>query len=436
MNTPHHPRTLLRACALLTAVHLSAGHAQTQTVRIDPASAEHAADTLFQSVQAAVTQAGGDLERSRLQLAFGFSTGHFASDPGRAEAARAIATQLVTEHLAPGDEVRAYAWEMGVYPHASATLNPYRVPATNAARNDVNRLWPRSTRLGSGGGHDTERAAVEIAQDLPNTTNAVIVLLTNTAFSVASSTQKPIGEGDARYQALLKTFTRLPARNPSGASVPLAFVEATSGRERTLDAVVFVPKTFQNVPLAGGTRAHLLRGTPPPSPSSPRPLWPLLIGVLAVVALAAALWWVRRPRTPRAPQSPRMGRAAGKGAWQVTVGGRSFTTNVPHGETVVNVCGRGYPAAQDSARDVVLDTSDLPGDRILTITRDGRGLSVRAENGATISNLPDGNVLPLSTAEYRLRVTGRQSRPNLPPRPYAAEVKLAISPLDAKEHSA
>ncbi|KEF34111.1 hypothetical protein RDMS_08870 [Deinococcus sp. RL] len=129
MTTPHHPRTLLHACALLTAVHLGAAHAQTQTVRIDPASADHAADTLFQSIQAAVTQAGGDLERSRLQLAFGFSTGHFASDPGRAEAARAIATRLVTQHLVPGDEVRAYAWEMEVYPHASAHLNPYRVPA-------------------------------------------------------------------------------------------------------------------------------------------------------------------------------------------------------------------------------------------------------------------------------------------------------------------
>lgn len=432
---PRHSRTLLHVCALLAATHLGAGHAQTQTVRIDPASAEHAADTLFQSIQAAVAQAGGDLERSRLQLAFGFSTGHFASDPGRAEAARAIATRLVTQHLVPGDAVRAYAWEMEVYPHASAHLNPYRVPGATSERDDVNRLWPRSTRPGSDGGHDTERAAVEIAEDLPGATNAVIVLLTNTAFSVASSTQKPIGEGDARYQAFLKTFTRLPARNSSGASVPLTFVEATSGRERTLDAVVFVPKTFQNAPLAGGTRSELLRGTPPPPPPPPRSLWPLLIGALAVVALAALWWWVRRPRVPRDPR-PRVGRATGKGAWQVTVGGRSFTTDVPHGETVVNVCGKGYPAAPGSARDVVLDTPDLPGDRILTITREKRGLSVRAENGATISNLPDGNVLPLGTAEYRLRVSGRQARPNLPPRPYAAEVKLAISPLSAKEHSA
>ena len=190
-------------CLGLLAAGFSAASATsavpiTPTVKLDPRSVQSSADSLYSAVEQAVSAAGGNLAEQHLNLAVGFSTGHFASDPGMAEAARAISTALVDAHLVQGDTVRAYAWEMNVWPHPGSTLNPFQVPGSAAGspgKSEVNRLWPRSTQSGSQGGHDTERAAVEMAQTLDPAEGSVMVLLTNTAYSIASKT----AEADRRF---------------------------------------------------------------------------------------------------------------------------------------------------------------------------------------------------------------------------------------------
>lgn len=104
-------------------------------VKLDPKGIQRSADELYSAVNQAVSAAGGNLEQQHLNLALGFSTGHFASDPGMAEAARAISSALVNTHLVQGDTVRAYAWEMNVWSNYSAgrlgrpaTVGHQRIP--------------------------------------------------------------------------------------------------------------------------------------------------------------------------------------------------------------------------------------------------------------------------------------------------------------------
>lgn len=401
----------------------------TPTVKLDPKRVQSSADGLYSAVEQAVSAAGGNLAEQHLNLAIGFSTGHFASNPGMAEAARAITTALVDAHLVQGDTVRAYAWEMNVWPHRGSTLNPFLVPGSapgSPGKSDVNRLWPRSTQNGSQGGHDTERAAVEMAQTLAPADGSVMVLLTNTAYSIASKTQKPIGDSDPEFTALLTSFKRLPAQNSSGASVALPFTELTTGRERSLDAVILVPTAYQAAPL-DAPRGTLLAGAADAAPPGPsRPLWPWILVGLA--ALGGAAYFLLRPR-PGSPSGKVPSRKGGA-ALGLDVEGQPFVlATAPAKPLSIRLVRQGYAAADE--RTAVLGDSRLPT-VLATLEQVKQGFEIKPEknvkltaiNGQPVTKL----LVPLQAGSYRLDFKGTyQEKESLPPKPFLHTVRVRLT---------
>lgn len=414
---------------LLLGASLSVAQSGAPKVRLDPQSVQASSTALYASIEEAVRAAGGLPDSEQLNLAVAFSTGHFASDPGMAEAARAISTALVDQHLVQGDTVRAYAWEMNVWPHAGAELNPFKVPGSppgTAGKADVNRLWPRSTQPGSAGGHDTEQAAVTIAADLPDPAGTVIVLLTNTAYSVASNTQKPVGDSNEAYRTLLESFTRLPAKNSSGASVPLKFKELTSGRERNLDAVVLVPAAYRAAALGEQTRTQLLSG---PVRAPGRPWWWIPAGVVVLGGLAFVVFRVIGGGTPR-PKSASAPKGAA-GPLALDIEGQVIALPKAGDPPLVARVVRSGQTPGD--RTVVLPETRLPV-TLATLELVKGGLEIKCEKDVKLTSIngqpPSRPVLPLQAGTYRMEFKGHyREKESLPPKPFTHTVRVRLSPV-------
>lgn len=236
------------ACALVT-----------QTARqdkLDDASIADAARILESAIRSAVSQAGGDLEKQHVHLVLAFSTGHFNKDPLGAQAARQIAWLVVKDLLVAGDRVSVFAWEMNLWDHLQGKDNSLVLSGSDEkSKQPVQDLFPNTVQDGSQGGHDTERAIVEITRRLGDARDAVIVLITNDAQSVAPKGLQTIGADNPEYQQVLQTWQRLPQVNERGASVELAFtVQRGSGDKlrRRLDAVIVVSQPFLSGPKVGG----------------------------------------------------------------------------------------------------------------------------------------------------------------------------------------
>lgn len=426
------PRSSTRPTAILLALGLllPAALAQ-QPPALDAASVQSAAEQLYDVVERAVTDAGGNLDRQQVHLAFGFSTGHFAKDPVLAEAARAIATRLAAEHLVPGDRVSAYAWEMDLWPHKGAALNPLEVTAARGGlAASLQELWPRSPRAGSAGGHDTERAIAGITEALGETKDAVVVLLTNTAASVtASLDQRTVGDNDPAYRASLERWTRVRASSTSGATAQLQVRAA--GLDRRLDAVVLAPKAFVGAPLPAARTELLARVVRDPAPTGlPAWAWPLI--ALAAIVIVFLTRRVLGPggrgkpdrSKPKSPPRPATGGLALK------VGDKTFPLAVAtSGEAVCTVCGPGYPVGPNAQQYVLLADASLPPSKLVTVTLERKGLKLNPEGGVKLAgDVPEH--LPLAADEHRVRLSGRAPRPNLPPRPFQADFKLALRPTE------
>lgn len=289
-------RLLLIVLLLSLVFAVSSLVAQTaRQDRVDDASIQQAARTLVEAIRSAVGQAGGDPERHHIHLVFAFSTGHFNRDPLGAQAAREIAWLVVKDLLVQGDRVSVFAWEMSLWDHLQGKPNSLILNGSDEqSKLPVKDLFPYTVQDGSLGGHDTERAIVEITQRLGDARDAVIVLLTNDAQSVAPEGQQTIGADNPEYQATLQQWTRLPQVNESGASLVLPFKvvridRSTAGRK--LDIVMVVPQTFSSTALTGKPRSELVREgvtVPPPSPPRKKLLQDLL-GALPWVVLGAVL---------------------------------------------------------------------------------------------------------------------------------------------------
>lgn len=308
---------LLLSVLLLTLV-FAAPSLVAQTARqdrVDDASIQQAARTLTESIRSAVTQAGGDPERQHVHLVFAFSTGHFNKDPLGAQAAREIAWLVVKDLLVPGDRVSVFAWEMSLWDHLQGKPNSLILSGSDEqSKLPVKDLFPYTVQDGSLGGHDTERAIVEITQRLGDVRDAVIVLLTNDAQSVAPEGQQTIGADNPEYQATLQQWTRLPQVNESGASLVLPFKVIRvddSISDRKLDVVTLLSQPFSGASIEGGTRSDKLRRpapSPPPAPQRPTRwdwlrrswLW-LLLAAALVAATAFGVWKARGLVAARAP---------------------------------------------------------------------------------------------------------------------------------------
>ncbi|WP_221091515.1 hypothetical protein [Deinococcus aquaedulcis] len=428
MSTCVHRLTV--ALALLGTTAL----ANPASIPVDQAYLDQQARQLTQAITEAVSEAGGNLDSQQLHLVFAFSTGHFAKDPLMAEAARVIASNVAEQHLVNGDQLSAYAWEMTVWPHKGQALNPFTVGSDRAAlRASFQDLWPRSAQAGSEGGHDTEAAITQLTQTLGDSRNAVLVLLTNSAASVAGTqAQRTIGENDPAYLSALEQWTRVRTSNTTGASLQLGIRDDQPNR--TFDAVIVVPKAFEGAALSG-SREDLIRTQTAEAPGSQSPArgLPSWIWALPVLAVVGALLYglSRRRRVSGSPAAPRV--RAGKGNWTLQVAGRTYALkDVQEGEPVCIICGPGYPIPPSNPSYVLLSSPTLPPVKLLTIRRTGKTLTVQPDLDIALEEGSPQSIPAGQDADYTLSVRGRAaSKPNLPPKPFAATVNIAIRPEES-----
>jgi hypothetical protein len=431
--------SFLLSVPLLTG-HLVAAQSVPSSAPVDPAFVRQQADQLYNAIEQAVKAAGGDLETQHTHLVFAFSTGHFAKDPLMAEAARAVASDVAAAHLVNGDQLSGYAWEMKLWTHKGSSLNPLTVgPDRAAMRASFQDLWPRSPQAGSTGGHDTEAVISELTTQLNTEKDAVIVLLTNSAASVAGTRdQQILGENSPAYQAALTNWTRVRTSNTTGASVQLGV--QPNRADRTFDAVIVLPKAYSGQALNGSRSALVteqVKAAQAPARSG-LPWWVWVIGAAVLAVLALVLVRARNNRPAVTETDGDSGRTViptaripkGGARWALKIGDRSFKVDdVKPGETLCVLCGPGYPVGSGAERYVVLSAPELPPLKLLTVTREKQGLKLTPESDATLGgDLPA--LLPLRDAEYRARLSGRASRQNLPPRPYQAELTLTLLPVE------
>lgn len=287
---------------LVVAAHCQPG---SQRLRLDEQSLAAAYPLLRTAVLDAIRASGGDPETQHIHWVFGFSTGHFAKDPTAAEAKRHLASKLLSELAIPGDRVSTFAWEMDVWDHSDGT------PRTMIVRSQqdilsFHELLPRTPRQGTIGGHDTERAFTEVVQMIGNPQDAILILMTPTAASIAAPGTKVWGQNHPSYLAALKNWVRI-TNTSTGASVELPFrVIKDQGEvvDRRFEILIFVPRRFAGTRIQNGSRsANTLQinatkpEEPEPQPSSatraPQPrarpgavLIPLLVILVVLVALA------------------------------------------------------------------------------------------------------------------------------------------------------
>ncbi|MEJ5253122.1 MAG: hypothetical protein WHX60_14675 [Armatimonadota bacterium] len=219
---------------------------------------------MWDFIARSVSESGGDLEKQQIHMVFAFSTGHFNKDPLAAQAAREIAWRVVRDHLIKDDRVSCFAWEMDVWKHLPDDReNSVLLEGSDAASKEVVRnLFPTTVKDGSIGGHDTEQAIVRITGTLGSASDAVIVLLTNDAQSVAPAGMQTIGTDNPVYQQVLQWWKRMPQVNKSGASLELPYqVGRADGKilNRKLDVVVVIPRKAQLPMIQGYTRSESLK---------------------------------------------------------------------------------------------------------------------------------------------------------------------------------
>lgn len=426
-------RALGTALWLLGTLHSPA--LATTPPTLDQALVSRAADQLYTTAKQAVQNAGGNLEQQHAHWVFAFSTGHFSKDPAMAEAARAVAARVASEHLAAGDQVSAAAWEMTPWTYAGSAAGPFTVPADRTALNEkLQGLWPLSPKAASIGGHDTERAIAELTSQYGEEADAVLILLTNTAASVsATREQQPIGQNAPSYQKALNTWRREGAQSASGASVTLQFAVQGKG-PRTLDAVIVVPRAFS------GAALPVARDMAVPA-SGGLPWWTWLLGVLALLGIAALVIRIRNnqglpgaaatgPALASAMSKPTTSAGSRKGvALSLTLGGQSLPlAALAAGDEVCVLCGPGYPTS-GGLPVIILRGADLPAERLATVTREKAGLKLTPAPDITLGG-DLTQTIPLKAGEYSGRISGRAPRLNLPPKPFQTEIRFELNPTE------
>lgn len=430
------PIKVLQLTALLALLGPSAlATPSTLPTALDQAYLDQQAQQLTEAITRAVSEAGGDLNTQQVHLVFAFSTGHFAKDPLMAEAARVVASNVAERNLVNGDQLSAYAWEMNVWPHKGQTLNPFSVGSDRAAlRASFQDLWPRSAQAGSEGGHDTEAAIAEITDDLGDTRNAVLVLLTNSAASVAGTqAQRTIGENAPAYLSSLENWTRVKTSNTTGASLQLGIREDQPGR--TFDAVIVVPKAFEGAALDGTRDQLVLAQNATPAPETQvqdekkgLPFWLWLLPAAALLGVGMYALSRRTPGTPRSPAG-----RADRGRWTLQVAGRTYKlSDVPDGEAVCIICGPGYPVPPSNPAYVLLSSPTLPPVKLLTIRRTGKTLTVQPDLDVTLEEGTPTTLPAAKDHDYALSLRGRAAtKPHLPPKPFTATVNVAVRPEES-----
>lgn len=395
------------ACILTILVGMSAGSfavAQDPPgeAQLQDESVEAAAREIVDVIRDAVDDAGGNLEAQRVHLVLGFSTGHFAIDPLRAQAARHIAARLVEDFLVSGDLVSTFAFESDLWPHPGSERNPITVSSDQAAgKEEIRAAFPNAPMASTKGGHDTELAIAKITDQLDTASGPVVVLLMNRAASVTTDVTVPvIGEDDPRYSSVLETWQRVDAVNQSGASYEATFdIRQQDGTlvTRTLDVVILVPRSFSAPPLSEGTRASRLEAalaTPEPAVTSRSAtgFLPVLLVLLAAGLGVFALLRLRR---------------SGSGSSTILTinSNRYLLGDARVDEDICRLVGPGYQQVHGhDERALEVPDASLPAALLARFVRTRSGVVVRDEHLSL--QTVDGDVV---SAPYVLRPDGDQT---------------------------
>lgn len=429
------------ACSLLAYVVASAAFAQVVAGEstLSHESVLRVADQLSVLIEDAVTGNGGDLETQHVHWVFAFSTGHFAVEPLRAQAARETAIEILRRFAVPGDKVSAYAFEMDVWQHPGFTSNPITLPPDgDEAIELVSRIFPLTTIAGSVGGHDTELSLAQIITQVGNAHDVVLVALTNRAASVTTdATLRPLaGENSTEYQAFTAQMWRAPAANRSGASFEGAYEIARANGttvENTLDIVVAVGRRFTGAPLesprsqarVGFVSTSSIDPSPTSAATSPAPepspsgtprglLW-----VLGLLVVGGVIFYLFR--------SGKLGGSPSDS--NVTIDGTVFSLPLSKEGLVCRVVTKNYRAESDEAEsDRTLHFRGVPvGEAIVgrLIAKRGRLYWHDADFKATAFDGSSVKAPVLIARSGEVSLTGEvQERPGLPPRAVNATIRI------------
>ena len=388
---------------------------------VDPQSIAQSSASLRARIVQAISDAGGDADRQQLHLVLGFSTGHFARDPLCAEAARGIGRQLLRNLLIRNDRLSVYAWEMHTwdYPHEGDTTVTVSSDAP-AVKERLPGLFPLTPQTGSQGGHDTEQALLEIANKVQGEHDAVVVLLTNNAASVAPPHGRVIGADNPAYRAMLADWRRLAQADQTGATVVLPYTVLLAGqrpRLHTLDAVMLLPRSFSGVAISPATRTlrlqDALRVIPPPT----FPWGVVMTLLLALLAIAAVLAIV-------------LPHLRGRGGQLLLIAGQRFDlASLSEGEEICHLAGVKYPSANERTVEIA-GVEGLPPLRLARLLKSrgrvrvqGDFLKMHALDGAVIS----GACVLTPGERHRLTFRGECAPdPAMPPRQVRVEVDAEI----------
>ncbi|MFC4452350.1 hypothetical protein [Deinococcus sonorensis] len=380
---------------LLLSMGLASAQSTQGKPELDRASLQAGTAQLVQTIERAVAENGGDLNRQNVHLVIAFSTGHYKTDPLGAQAAREVATRLVSSFTVPGDRVSSRAWELDTW----STRDPasLSIPITQDRAADQARaasLWPTTLAVGSLGGHDTERAATSLAKEFANDAGTVLVLLTNTAASVGASgaNAKLMGANAPEYLDMLKHWTRVQGTQ-DGATMNLPYLVHVPARDiqGQMQAVVFVPKTFTSASLTS-PRPDLLKSVSaaPAKPSSSSSGKGAVGVVLGLIVLAGAGF-----------AAYRMLGSGGKRRGSVRVGDQEFALqDLPKNRPFCVLAGAGYSADTDIA---VVPLQGVPPEPLAELTLVGQELKIRTTGEVFTLDTVGGQVPTSSTSTLRLR---------------------------------
>jgi hypothetical protein len=414
------------------------GQAPAAESTLDSGSVAGAVEALTGLAEREVRASGGDLGSQHVHWVFAFSTGHFALDPIRAQAARETVLALLERSAVPGDLVSVVAFEMDVWRHAGAEANPLTLPDDAAvARRSVAAMLPLTTQAGSRGGHDTERALVDIAAGVEEAAGPIIFVFTNRAASLTTdAAARPLlGEDAVAYQSLLRAWRRAPAVNRSGAAFEATYeVERATGERvvTTLDVVLLTPAAFVSAPTPA-PRSELALGNRRPRPVSPSadgdtegPIGraAAIAAALAIAGLGAlAMAALRRRAT-----SPGRG-----GQRIVTIQGAPIPLDgLRAGAVVCRVVARGFREDDESAdRSPTIVHDQVPfGDEPLgriVWQRGGLAWKDASFRATRWRGRPTRSPVRLGTRGGSLALEGTvRERPGMPPRSLLASLEIEM----------
>jgi hypothetical protein len=387
---------------------LGFANAQDVVFKFDPESLQAGEAKLVGIVQEALQRTGGNWETQPIHWVLAFKTGFFKDDPIRAEAVRQVANNLIQNSAVVGDNVSVRTFEFGLWenktPDASTLSLSVSDTKDETKTAKVREIFPLTPKAGSLGGHDLERAAVELDQknDFPNQakSNTIFIMLLNYAASQGAPGEQLMGSNAPEYQALLETKDRISGTK-DGATLDIPFI-GTDPQGKTVEAkiavVVFVPKTFTSGTLSGGSRTELLTGTGTPVPpvsnsSSNFPIWLFLIPLAGLIAFVARQL---------------VGSGGNSGGWVLEISDTNPETfplaGIRNNGTIAAIAGANY--INDSSEPIATHTKVPTGNRLVRFVKSGNLVKIQPDATLELQSL-DGETV-LGDAKIKLKPNDSQ----------------------------